>query len=316
MLPRLLVWKNPRVLAGFETSDDAGVYKLTDDCALVQTVDVFTPIVDDPRTYGAIAAANALSDVYAMGGKPVSALSIVEFPSKGEPDLLFEVMQGGADKLKEAGCSLIGGHSIADDELKFGYAVTGVVHPKRYWRNVGAQAGDTLLLSKALGTGVISTAAKQGRANANDLTAAIDSMLELNRAAAEALDGLKPHACTDVTGFGLLGHLKEMCAGGEITAEIHTSRIPLLPGALTYSEEKMHSGGLRANREFTSGVVESWAGIGPALEALLYDPQTSGGLLVAVDSDDAIEAIIRHRGFHRIGKVLPAGEKAIRLTEY
>ncbi|MCZ2156271.1 MAG: selenide, water dikinase SelD, partial [Bryobacterales bacterium] len=225
-------------------------------------------------------------------------------------------MQGGADKLKDAGCSLVGGHSIADDELKFGYAVTGVVHPKRFWRNVGAQPGDTLLLSKALGTGVISTAAKQGQASMSDVVASIDSMLELNRAAAEALDGLKVHACSDITGFGLLGHLKEMCAGGGITAEIHTAQVPLLPGALGYSKEEMYSGGLRANQEFTSAAIERHSGIDPALEALLCDPQTSGGLLVAIDSDDAIEAIIRHRGFHRIGKVVPAEDKPIRLAEY
>ncbi|MDZ7637418.1 MAG: selenide, water dikinase SelD [Bryobacterales bacterium] len=218
VLPRLQAWRNPRVLVGFETSDDAGVYKLTEDCALIQTVDFFTPIVDDPYLYGSIAAANALSDVYAMGGKPLSALSIVGFPSKGETNLLLEILQGGADKLKEASCSLIGGHSVADDEVKFGYAVTGVVHPKRFWRNVGARPGDTLLLSKPIGTGVVATAAKRGGATSADIAASMASMLELNRSAAEALDGLDVHACTDVTGFGLLGHLKELTGDGAVTA--------------------------------------------------------------------------------------------------
>jgi selenide,water dikinase len=314
VLPRLQAWKNPRVLVGFETADDAGVYKLTEDCALIQTVDFFTPIVDDPYTYGAIAAANALSDVYAMGGKPVSSLSIVGFPDQNGPELLLEILQGGADKMKEAACSVVGGHSVSDAELKFGYAVTGVVHPKRFWRNVGARPGDTLLLSKPIGTGVIATAAKRGGATSSDIAASIASMLELNRAAAEALDGLKVHACTDVTGFGLLGHLKELCSDGEITAVINTSSVPLLSGALAYSREKAHSGGLKNNREFASCVVEYRAQIDPDLDALLYDPQTSGGLLVAIDSKDSPEAMIRHRGFHRVGQVIAREEKAIRLV--
>jgi selenide,water dikinase len=316
VLPRLEAWRNPRVLVGFETSDDAGVYKLTEDCALIQTVDFFTPIVDDPYTYGAIAATNALSDVYAMGGKPISSLSIVGFPGKGEPDLLLEILQGGANKMKEAACSVVGGHSVSDDEIKFGYAVTGVVHPRRYWRNVGGKPGDTLLLSKPIGTGVVATAAKRGGATKNDIAASVESMLELNRAAAEALDGLKVHACTDITGFGLLGHLKEMAADGEATALVYTNAVPLLPGALTYSREKAHAGGLKNNREFASCAVEVAPEINPDLEALLYDPQTSGGLLVAIDSADAPEAIVRHRGFHRIGKLVPRENKAIRLAAY
>lgn len=309
-------WRNPRVLVGFETSDDAGVYKLTEDCALIQTVDFFTPIVDDPYTFGAISAANALSDVYAMGGKPVSALSIVGFPAKGDSDLLLAILQGGADKMKEAACSVIGGHSVSDDEIKFGYAVTGVVHPRRYWRNVGAQPGDTLLLSKPIGTGVVATAAKRGGATANDVSASVASMLELNRGAAEALDGLKVHACTDITGFGLLGHLKELCSVGEITAIVNVNAVPLLPGALTYSREKAHAGGLNNNRQFAECTVEHAGDLDLDLEALLYDPQTSGGLLVAIDSADAPEAIVRHRGFHRIGKIVPREGKPIRLTAY
>lgn len=309
-------WRNPRVLVGFETSDDAGVYKLTEDCALIQTVDFFTPIVDDPYTFGAISAANALSDVYAMGGKPVSALSIVGFPAKGDSDLLLAILQGGADKMKEAACSVIGGHSVSDDEIKFGYAVTGVVHPRRYWRNVGAQPGDTLLLSKPIGTGVVATAAKRGGATANDVSASVASMLELNRGAAEALDGLKVHACTDITGFGLLGHLKELCSVGEITAIVNVNAVPLLPGALTYSREKAHAGGLNNNREFAGCAVEHAGDLDLDLEALLYDPQTSGGLLVAIDSADAPEAIVRHRGFHRIGKIVPREGKPIRLAAY
>ncbi len=313
MLPRLQAWRNPRVLVGFETSDDAGVYKLTEDCALIQTVDFFTPIVDDPYTYGAIAAANALSDVYAMGGKPVSALSIVGFPGNGEPNVLLAIMQGGADKMREASCSVLGGHSVSDDEVKFGYAVTGVVHPRRYWRNVGAQPGDVLLLSKPIGTGVIATALKRGAAATSHVEAAMASMLELNRAASEALIGLKVHACTDITGFGLLGHLKEFTAGDEVTAVINSGSVPLLPGALVYSHEKAHAGGLKNNRNFASCAVDAAQSVDPALEALLYDPQTSGGLLVAIDPDDAPEAVVRHRGFHRIGRVIAREGKAIHL---
>lgn len=313
MLPRLQAWRNPRVLVGFETSDDAGVYKLSEDCALIQTVDFFTPIVDDPYTYGAIAAANALSDVYAMGGKPVSALSIVGFPGNGEPNVLLAIMQGGADKMREASCSVLGGHSVSDDEVKFGYAVTGVVHPRRYWRNVGAQPGDVLLLSKPIGTGVIATALKRGAAATSHVEAAMASMLELNRAASEALIGLKVHACTDITGFGLLGHLKEFTAGDEVTAVINSGSVPLLPGALVYSHEKAHAGGLKNNRNFASCAVDAAQTVDPALEALLYDPQTSGGLLVAIDPDDAPEAVVRHRGFHRIGRVIAREGKAIHL---
>lgn len=313
MLPRLQAWRNPRVLVGFETSDDAGVYKLSEDCALIQTVDFFTPIVDDPYTYGAIAAANALSDVYAMGGKPVSALSIVGFPGNGEPNVLLAIMQGGADKMREASCSVLGGHSVSDDEVKFGYAVTGVVHPRRYWRNVGAQPGDVLLLSKPIGTGVVATALKRGAAASSHVAAAMASMLELNRAASEALIGLKVRACTDITGFGLLGHLKEFTAGDEVTAVINSGSVPLLPGALVYSHEKAHAGGLKNNRNFASCAVDAAESIDPALEALLYDPQTSGGLLVAIDADDAPEAVVRHRGFHRIGRVIAREGKAIHL---
>lgn len=313
MLPRLQAWRNPRVLVGFETSDDAGVYKLSEDCALIQTVDFFTPIVDDPYTYGAIAAANALSDVYAMGGKPVSALSIVGFPGNGEPNVLLAIMQGGADKMREASCSVLGGHSVSDDEVKFGYAVTGVVHPRRYWRNVGAQPGDVLLLSKPIGTGVVATALKRGAAATSHVEAAMASMLELNRAASEALIGLKVHACTDITGFGLLGHLKEFTAGDEVTAVINSGSVPLLPGALVYSHEKAHAGGLKNNRSFASCAVDAAESVDPALEALLYDPQTSGGLLVAIDPDDAPEAVVRHRGFHRVGRVIAREGKAIHL---
>ncbi len=221
VLRRLPRPTDPNVLVGFDTNDDAGVYLLSPEMALVQTVDFFTPIVDDPDTFGQIAAANALSDVYAMGGKPVSALSIVGFPDKGDPEILEQIIRGGLSKMTEAKCSVIGGHSIRNDDIQFGYAVTGIVNPQRVWRNVGARRGDVLLLTKAIGTGVLSTALKKDRVAAADLGASIASMTQLNRAACEALQELQEkagatqpiHAVTDITGFGLLGHAREMALG-------------------------------------------------------------------------------------------------------
>lgn len=315
-MPRLAAWRSEQVLVGFETSDDAGVYKLTEECALIQTTDFFTPIVDDPRTYGAIAAANALSDVYAMGGRPITALSLVGYPGKGDPEILLQILQGGADKLKEAQCSVLGGHSVSDDDIKFGYAITGVVHPERYWRNVGARAGDVLLLSKPLGTGVIATALKRGVAEAADVEASIASMLALNQDAAAALQHLQVHACTDVSGFGLLGHAFEMAKGSQgqgVTLHIDTARVPLLPGALRYSRERTHAGGLGNNRAFVDCAVSSDGELDAALEALLYDPQTSGGLLVSLPLADAETALSRFAGFVRIGEVTERQGTIMRL---
>jgi selenide,water dikinase len=316
VLPRLSAWRHEDVLVGFETSDDAGVYRLTEDCALIQTTDFFTPIVDDPYTYGAIAAANALSDVYAMGGRPVTALSIVGFPAQGDGELLLRILQGGADTMREAACSIVGGHSVSDDDIHFGYAVTGVVHPRRFWRNVGARPGDVLLLSKPIGTGVIATALKRGLAEPADVAASIQSMLTLNRVAAEALEGLDVHACTDVTGFGLLGHAFEMAKGEPsqaVTLHMDSAAVPLLPGALAYSREGAHAGGLHNNRAFAGCGVTLASAVDGALEALLYDPQTSGGLVVALPEADAAIALSRWPAFRRIGHVGPLAESPLRL---
>ncbi len=247
---------NQNVLVGFETSDDAGVYKLTPECALVQTVDFFTPIVDDPATFGAIAAANSLSDVYAMGGTPVSALSIVAYPAKGDIDDLVAILTGGAEKMNEAGCAVIGGHSVADDEMKFGYAVTGTIDPRRVIRNSGALPGDALVLTKRIGTGVIATALKRGLAEQGDLEQSIDSMLQLNRKAAEAMLAAGAHACTDVTGFGVIGHAREMALASGVTLEIEFKRVEFLPGAIEYARRGAVPGGLKNNREFASCAVE------------------------------------------------------------
>jgi selenide,water dikinase len=286
------------------------VYKLTPECALVQTVDFFTPIVDEPRLFGAIAAANALSDVYAMGGRPLTALSIVAYPADGDLDVLEEILQGGAEKMREAGCVVLGGHSVADPEMKFGYAVTGLVHPARVLTNAGAQPGDALVLTKRIGTGIIATALKRGMAQPAHVEASIASMLELNRGACEAVLELAPHACTDVTGFGLIGHAREMAVASGVTLEIEAARIEFLPGALEYSRQGALPGGLKNNREFAACAVELAAALAPEVENLLYDPQTSGGLLISLGEDQAA----RLRGAWRIGRVLPLAGKPIRIV--
>jgi selenide,water dikinase len=278
------------VLVGFETSDDAAVYRLTDELALVQTIDFFTPIVDDPYLFGQVAAANSLSDVYAMGGRPISALTVVAFPASRPAELLEQILRGGLDKMKEAGCTVVGGHSIRDEELKFGYAVTGLIDPKRIWRNVGARPEDTLILTKPLGTGVISTALKQGRAEEAWVSVATASMTYLNRDAAEALreiddaqkEGPVVHAVTDVTGFGLLGHAREMAIGSGVSLRIDHSRVAYLQGAIDAARAGFFSGGLGNNREFVEGCAVFAPNVAAEFQALLFDPQTSGGLLASV----------------------------------
>jgi selenide,water dikinase len=298
VLKRLPPTHDPNVLVGFETSDDAAVYRLNDELALVQTVDFFTPIVDDPFLFGQVAATNALSDVYAMGGRPISALTIVAFPSSQPPEILEQILRGGLKKMEEAKCSVVGGHSIRDDEIKFGYAVTGLIHPEKIWRNVGARPGDKLLLTKPLGTGVISTALKNGQAEEDSVNASTTSMTRLNREAAEALHEIEKtagdrcvHAVTDVTGFGLLGHAREMAIGSAVSMKIDCARIAYLPGAIEASRKKNFSGGLANNRGFLEGCVGFEAGVPEEFRALLYDPQTSGGLLVAIDPEAAEAAM-------------------------
>lgn len=304
---------NENVLVGFDTSDDAGVYKLTESLALVQTVDFFTPIVDDPFTFGSIAAANSLSDVYAMGGRPISALSILAYPAKGDLDDLSQILKGGAAKMQEAGCAILGGHSVADDEIKFGYAVTGTIHPQRVKPNAGAIAGDALVFTKRLGTGVISTALKRGLASEANMRTAIESMLQLNREACERMLEFDVHGCTDVTGFGLLGHAREMALASGVTLEIDVDAIRFLPGAVEYARAGAIPGGLRNNRDFASCVVELTRELPEEIENLLYDPQTSGGLLISLPEKDAAALTQQLPGAYRIGRAVPRGAKAIRL---
>jgi selenide, water dikinase len=306
-------WADENVLIGFDTADDAGVYKLTAELALVQTVDFFTPIVDDPYTFGGIAAANSLSDVYAMGGRPISALSILAWPPKEDAADLQQILAGGADKMHEAGCSILGGHSVADEEIKFGYAVTGTVHPARVKPNAGALAGDALVFTKRLGTGVISTALKRGIAAEEHVAESIRQMLTLNRLACERMLLFEVHGCTDVTGFGLIGHAREMAMASGVTLELETGAVQFLPGALEYAARGALPGGLKNNVEFASCAVENDAAIAPEVESLLYDPQTSGGLLISMPEDQAAELIAALPGAYRLGRVTARQRKPIRL---
>ena len=306
-------WPDENVLIGFDTADDAGVYKLTPELALVQTVDFFTPIVDDPFTYGAIAAANSLSDVYAMGGRPVSALSILAWPMSGDLADLEQILAGGASKMREAGCSILGGHSVADEEIKFGYSVTGLVHPGRVMANAGAWAGDALVFTKALGTGVIGTALKRGFAASADVEAAVASMLTLNRQACEEMLRFDVHGCTDVTGFGLIGHAREMAVASGVTVEIDAARLRFLPGALEYARAGAIPAGLKNNREFAGCAVDITAEIPREVEDLLYDPQTSGGLLISLAERDAPALCAALPAAYAIGRVVTHGPKPVRI---
>jgi selenide,water dikinase len=313
VLGKIPRWPNERVLVGFDTADDAGVYQLTRECALVQTVDFFTPIVDDPFTYGAIAAANSLSDVYAMGGTPISALSILGYPAKGDLDDLTEILRGGAEKMREAGCSILVGHSVADDEMKFGHAVTGTVHPAGFKANSAARAGDAVVLTKRLGTGVISTAVKRGIAADAHVEASIRQMLTLNREACERMLAFDVHGCTDVTGFGLIGHAREMAVASHVTIEIVCDDVRFLPGALEYAAQGAIPGGLKNNREFASCAVEVARELPKEIEDLLYDPQTSGGLLFTLPPADAAKLERTFTDAYTIGRVIEQQEKPLRL---
>jgi selenide, water dikinase len=341
VLGKLARQHDPNVLVGFDHADDAGVYQIAPDQALVQTVDFFTPIVDDPYTFGQIAATNSLSDIYAMGGKPLTALALVCFPEKADLEILERILAGGLSKMIEAGCTIIGGHSIRDDETKFGYSVTGLINPKRVLKNGGARSGDRLLLTKALGTGVISTAIKKGVAEQSWIDAAAVSMTTLNKSAAEAITGfvkgeksqnthpplkgkdgapvqtnnqrpttnndLPVHALTDITGFGLIGHLREMLLASEnVSAQIHVKKIPLLEGALDCAHAGQIPGGLKANRDFAECVVHYNDGIPDDLKTILFDPQTAGGLLIAV---------ARERASNLLTSLRSAGVPAVEIGE-
>jgi selenide, water dikinase len=327
VLKRMPPANDPNLIVGFETSDDAAVYRISDDLGIVQTVDFFTPIVDDPGLFGQVAAANALSDVYAMGGRPITALTMVAFPAAQPPEILEAILRGGLDKMSEARCTVAGGHSIRDDELKFGYAVTGLIQPGKIWRNVGAKPGDLLLFTKPLGTGVISTALKQGKAADAWVEASTVSMTRLNRDAADALheidipgtDGKGPvHAVTDVTGFSLLGHAREVAIGSGISMCIDHSRIEYLPGAIESARGGFLSGGLANNRAFLEGCVVFLPSVREEFHSLLFDPQTSGGLLVSIAPEAADRALASFRRYsvpaRQIGEVIPKRSPLIEVA--
>ena len=334
MLGKLARQQDANVLVGFDKADDAGVYKISADTALVQTVDFFTPIVDDPYTFGQIAATNALSDIYAMGGQPMTSLALVCFPEKTDLAILERILAGGLSKMVEAGCTVIGGHSIRDEEIKFGYAVTGAIHPERVLTNAGAQPGDRLILTKALGTGVISTAIKRQKARPEWIEAATTSMIMLNKTAAEVVtrwklavdpgrgDDTVPstsgiHAMTDVTGFGLIGHAREMALASNVSLRIHASCVPMLPGALQCVREGWVPGGLKANRQFAECLVDYAEGISDELKTILFDPQTAGGLLIAADAAETeLLAALQQAGVSaiEIGEVLPQRKPVIQVV--
>lgn len=287
--------EDPNLLVGTETADDAAVYRLNDTTALVQTLDFFTPIVDDPFTFGKIAAANSLSDVYAMGGRPVTAMNIVCFPKDMDIEVLGEILKGGQEKMIEAGCLLVGGHTVEDDEPKYGLSVTGLVHPEAIWTNAGSQPGDVLVLTKPIGAGVLNTALKGGMIRADDpnFERAVLMMAHLNKAAAEKLDGLTVHAVTDITGFGLLGHAAEMAQGAKAVITIDADAVPVLDGAEDFAAMGMVPAGAYANRDYADALVEAEESVRVVTMDLLYDPQTSGGLLVSLPQEDAETFIAR-----------------------
>ena len=323
MLGKLARQHDPNVLVGFDHADDAGVYQLTSEQALVQTVDFFTPVVDDPYTFGQIAATNALSDVYAMGGRPLTALALVCFPDKADLDILQQILAGGLSKMIEAGCTVIGGHSIRDEETKFGYSVTGLIHPKKILQNAGAKPGDSVILTKALGTGVISTAIKKGKAAQSWIDAAIHSMTTLNKKAAEVITNPNTsemfgvHAMTDITGFGLIGHAREILLASDISMQIHASRIPFLEGARECVIAGYIPGGLKNNRDFAECLVEYETGVPAEIRTMLYDPQTAGGLLICASQGKALVEALREAQVPavEIGEMLPSGKPRIRISQ-
>jgi selenide,water dikinase len=312
--------RHPHLLVGTETADDAGVYRISDQVALVQTVDFITPIVDDPYLFGQIAATNAMSDVYAMGGKPLTAMNVVGFPRKSlDLSVLTEILRGGLAKVHEAEAVLLGGHTMDDAELKYGLSVTGIVHPQRVVTNRGAREGDVLILTKPLGTGIISTAHKAQMADAGIFQGAVDSMVQLNHKASEAMVEYDVHACTDITGFGLLGHASEMAKGCGLSFQFFYSRIPMLAGAKEFAAQGIVPGGAYCNQDYFGREIAISSKVPEPERILLFDPQTSGGLLIALPSSDGEKLLrsLKEKGIPQaslIGEVI-AKEKNLITVE-
>jgi selenide, water dikinase len=319
VLSKLPRQEDPRLLVGFGKKDDAGVFLLQDGLALVQTVDFFTPIIDDPYQYGQIAAANSLSDVYAMGGRPLTALSIVCYPEDGDLDSLQRILVGGLGKMIEAHCTVVGGHMVRDSEAKFGYAVTGTVDPCLVWTNAGARPGDVLFLTKPLGTGVIATALRAGKAASSWIESSVQSMSRLNKDAAEAIAhlGSAVHSVTDITGFGFLGHSMEMAAGSGVSLRLDSSRIEFLDGAIECARLGFIAGGLKKNRQFIGNCAQFSANVSAETQLLLFDPQTSGGLLIALPSafTEQASGLLKNAGCSAmlVGEVIPKTSPLIQI---
>ncbi len=317
---KLPKFQDDRLLVGIETSDDAAVYQITDEIAMIQTVDFFTPVVDDPYTFGQIAAANSLSDIYAMGGEPKVALNIVGFPNCLDPEILGDILAGGADKVKEAGAVLVGGHSVQDDEPKYGLCVSGFVHPKKIFKNHGSKPGDVLILTKQIGSGIVNTAVKAEMASKEAVEEAVKVMSSLNKKGKEVIEKYPVTACTDITGFGLLGHCVEMASASDVTFSLHVDQIAYLQGAMEYAKMGLVPAGAYQNREY-SGTQVDMEGVEEHYIDLLYDPQTSGGLLVSVPPEYADEMLEEFKRKHMdttvsvIGTVEEKGDKLIRLYQ-
>lgn len=312
---------DPNLLVGYDTSDDAGVYRLTNELAMIQTVDFFTPIVDDPYMFGQIAAANALSDVYAMGGKPTTVMNIVGFPIKKlVPEILADILRGAADKTQEAGAILVGGHSIDDQEPKFGLAVTGLVHPDRIFKNVGSKPGDKLVLTKPIGVGIVTTGIKRNVVTAEQEKVVTETMALLNKQAAENLEDFNPNAVTDITGFGLLGHSYEMANGSDVTFELNVTNIPVLAGTHELAEEGIIPGGSKENRRWLKTLVEYESNITDVEMSILCDSITSGGLLISLPAAEAtsyVEVMHNNGAFATIiGTVTEKKEKSVIVKKY
>lgn len=305
---------NEDVLVGYDLASDAGVFRLRDDVALVQTVDFFTPVADEPEVYGRIAAINALNDVYAMGGRPLTALSIVCYPQKEDFDVLRAILEGGQKAMNEHGVTILGGHSVDDAEIKIGYAVTGVVEPGRFVTNAGARAGDALILTKAIGTGAISTAIKRGVASGAAVEAAMKAMTTSAASASKAMQAAGAHACTDVTGFGLLGHAYEMARASQVCLVIDTSRVPLLPDVLDLISQGMLTRGDKNNRKYVGDTVRIGEHISREMQSAVFDPQTAGGLLISIEELKAADLAHKIEGAAIIGKVETRSDFLIRLV--
>ena len=301
------------MLVGFETSDDAGVFKLNEETALVQTVDFFTPVADEPKIYGQVAAINSLNDIYAMGGVPITALSIVCFPQNGDWEILEQILLGGQLALNEENVVVIGGHSIDDKEIKFGYAITGLVHPKKIVKNSNAKPGDVLILTKPIGTGVISTGIKFQKASEFEKDVALKAMTTSARDASKVMQELGANACTDITGFGLLGHTFEMAKASQATFKIDSERIELLPGILELIDQKMLTRGDRNNRAYVGETVRFAEHITDRMQSALFDPQTAGGLLISMEEDKSQDFINQIKDAKIIGRVESLGNYLIEI---